>query len=38
IAWAVLKEPLSLYSLVGVILVIAGLYIAQQFKISAQKE
>ena len=34
IAWKFLKEPLSVYTLVGVILVIAGLYIVQKYKIA----
>lgn len=34
IAWVFLKEPLSWYTLFGVLLVIAGLYIAQQYKIA----
>jgi drug/metabolite transporter (DMT)-like permease len=34
IAWIFLKEPLSLYTLAGVILVIAGLYIVQKYKIA----
>ena len=34
IAWIFLKEPLSLYTLAGVIFVIAGLYIVQRYKVT----
>ena len=34
IAWVFLKEPLSMYTLVGVVMVIAGLYIVQKYKIA----
>ena len=34
IAWIFLKEPLTLYTLVGVLFVIAGLYIVQKYKIA----
>ncbi|MEO6538232.1 MAG: EamA family transporter [Ferruginibacter sp.] len=34
IAWAFLKEPLSFYTLLGILLVICGLYIVQKYKIA----
>ena len=34
IAWLFLKEPISLFTVAGVALVVSGLYLSQQFKIS----
>ncbi|MEO7043972.1 MAG: EamA family transporter [Ferruginibacter sp.] len=37
IAWVFLKEPLSFYTLFGVLLVVAGLYLSQKYKITHVK-